>query len=79
MRAVGGILRACEGSVAGRILQTLATHDRALAEQVGPPVLEFDRLTNLDDGTLKVVFTAADPQLAMTALIGAPFFALMLR
>ena len=72
VRAIEGILRACDGRVAGRIMQTLATHDRNLAEQVGPPALDFDGLTKLDAGALKVVFEAAEPELAMAALIGAP-------
>lgn len=72
LRAVASILEASGGQLAGQILENLAAHDQPLAERLSLPALEFDDLTQLDDATLGVIFRAAEPELAMTALVGAP-------
>ena len=71
IEAVEGILAACDGPTSTRILDNPATYDEALAERIGPPVPHFDDLIRLDDGDLSVVFKATQPELALTALIGA--------
>ncbi len=71
IKAVAGILDASRGRVSARILDNLAAHDRALADQFGPPPVAFEDLIRLNDTTLGTIFQAADPQLALTALIGA--------
>jgi flagellar motor switch protein FliG len=71
LQAVGGILQASESDVRLQILDNLAAHDRALAESLGPPPMEFDDLADLDDATIADVFRAADPQWIMPALLGA--------
>ena len=58
--------------VVGRILDNLAEFDRALAEQLGRRPMEFDDLAQLDDATLWAVFRAAEPEVALLALLGAP-------
>ena len=72
LQAMGGILQASESDVRLQILDNLAAHDRALAERLGPPPMEFDDLADLDDATLAEVFRAAEPQWIMPALLGAP-------
>jgi flagellar motor switch protein FliG len=73
LQAVAGILDASGDRVAEQILDGLATHDPALAERLGsPPTLRFDDLAALDDAALAAVFQAAEPETAMTALVGAP-------
>jgi flagellar motor switch protein FliG len=72
LKAVSGILEASGEQVAGRILDSLAAHDQPLAERLSPPPLSFDDLTRLDDDALAAVFRTVQPELAMTALIGAP-------
>jgi flagellar motor switch protein FliG len=69
--AMARILAACDGRVAGSILDNLATYDRTLAEQLGCRPLEFDDLLEFDDAALLAVFQAAEPQVAHAALLGA--------
>ena len=69
---VARILAACRASVVGRILDNLAEYDRALAEQLGRRPIAFDDLAQLDDATLWAVFRAAEPEVALAALLGAP-------
>jgi flagellar motor switch protein FliG len=71
LQAIGGILQASESNVRLQILDNLAAHDRALAERLGPPPMEFDDLADLDDATIADAFRAADPQWIMPALLGA--------
>lgn len=72
LQAVAGILDASDQRVAEQILDGLAAHDPALAERLGdPPVMQFDDLVKLDDAALGAVFRAAEPEVAMTALVGA--------
>jgi flagellar motor switch protein FliG len=71
LQAIGGILQASESDVRLQILDNLAAHDRALAERLGPPPMEFDDLADLDDATIADAFSAADPQWIMPALLGA--------
>ena len=82
LKAVSGILEASDGQLAQQILGNLAAHDQPLAEKLNLPAmefdelefdeLEFDELVRLDDAALKAIFQAAEPKLAMTALVGAP-------
>ena len=45
---------------------------QALAEQLGRRPMEFDDLAQLDDATLWAVFRAAEPEVALLALLGTP-------
>jgi flagellar motor switch protein FliG len=77
LHAVSGILKASDQPVAAQILENLAAHDELLAEKLAPPApappaLRFDDLARLDDATLQLVFEAADPELVLVALVGAP-------
>ena len=70
--AVAGILEASDGPVGAQILTNLASGDRQLAERLSPPRLAFADLARLDDATLSAIFRAAEPELAILALVGAP-------
>jgi flagellar motor switch protein FliG len=72
-QAVLGILEASDDGVGTKILNNLATHDRLLAERLGPRTwpLDFDNLIDLDDEVLNDVFTRAGRELAVPALLGA--------
>jgi len=72
LSAVAGILEASSGRVSGQILDNLASHDWQLAEKLGPEPLEFSDLARLDNPALAAVFEAADPELMILALVGAP-------
>jgi flagellar motor switch protein FliG len=72
LKAASGILEACDGRIGVHILDNLAKHDQPLARRLGPPSLDFDDLAGWDDATLTTVFQAVEPDLAMTALVGAP-------
>ncbi len=71
MKAVADILAASDGRLAARILDNLAEHDRPLAGRLGPPIPDFDDLATLDDAALSAVFKEVEPELALTALVGA--------
>jgi flagellar motor switch protein FliG len=70
--AVAGILEASEAPVGTQILNNLTSHDRPLAERLSPPRLTFADVAGLDDATLAAIFRAAEPPLAILALVGAP-------
>jgi flagellar motor switch protein FliG len=70
--AVARILAACDSRVVAGILENLAACDEPLAERLGRRPLEFDDLAQLDDAALLAVFRAAEPEVAQTALLGAP-------
>jgi len=72
LQAVSGILDASGDLVAEQILDNLAVHDQPLAEKLSLPALRFEDLAHLSDAALAAVFQAAEPALAMTALVGAP-------
>lgn len=72
LKAVTGILEASGDQVAEQILGNLAAYDQPLAERLSLPALKFDDLTQLDDAALAAIFRTAEPELAMTALVGAP-------
>jgi flagellar motor switch protein FliG len=72
LKAVSGILEASSDQVAEQILGNLAAHDQPLAEKLRRPALRFDDLAQLDDAALVAIFRAAEPEVAMTALVGAP-------
>ena len=72
LKAVTGILEASCDQVAEQILGNLAAHDQPLAEKLRRPAFRFDDLARLDDAALLAVFRAAEPEVAMTALVGAP-------
>ena len=69
---VSNILAHCDSHMAGDILENLATRDKQLAEQLGYRPVEFDELVRFDDATLLAIFGAAEPEVAQTALLGAP-------
>jgi flagellar motor switch protein FliG len=72
LKAVTGILEASGDQLAEQILDGLAAHDGPLAESLRLPALSFDDLARLDDAGLAAVFQAAEPEMAMTALVGTP-------
>ena len=72
LKAVAGILEASSQHTGRQILSNLAARDRALADKLGPPPLEFDELVEADDDTWAEIFRAADPELVLLALVGAP-------
>ncbi len=72
LKALSGILEASGDQVADQILDNLAAHDRPLADRLHLPTVSFDDFTTLDDDALAAIFAAAEPELAMTALVGAP-------
>lgn len=72
IKAISGILEACDSQVGMQILDNLAAHDQPLAARLGPQRLLFDDLARLHDATLNAVFQEAEPELVMTALVGAP-------
>ncbi len=72
LKALSGILEASDDQVAEQILGNLGACDQSLAQRLSPPPLEFDDLAGLDAAALMAVFQAAEPELAMTALVGAP-------
>ncbi len=72
MDAVAEIIEAAGDRLSMKILDNLAEHDRALAERFCPAAVEFDDLARFDDATLLEIFRSVEPELMMTALIGAP-------
>jgi len=72
LAAVAGILGAAEQPVGMQILENLATYDRPLADRICPRRFEFADLVELDDRTLATVLDAADAELLVLALVGAP-------
>ncbi len=71
VQAVAGILQATDGHTGIRILDNLATSDRALAEKLGPRSMAFDDLADLDESALASVFDEAGAELMLPALFGA--------
>jgi flagellar motor switch protein FliG len=71
LQAVAGILQATDGHTGIRILDNLATSDRALAEKLGPRSMAFDDLADLDESSLAAVFDEAGAELMLPALFGA--------
>ena len=71
LQAVAGILQATDGRVGLRILDKLASRDRALAEKLGPQSLTFNDLADLEEGLLAAVFEEAGSELMLPALFGA--------
>ena len=53
-------------------LDDLAGHDQYPAERFGGERIQFDDLTRLDDAGLAAAFQAAEREVALTALVGAP-------
>ena len=72
LAAVTAILRAAQPRVGAKILDSLAQHDRPLMERLTPDRLEFADLMELDDRTLATTIAAADPEIVLLALVGAP-------
>jgi flagellar motor switch protein FliG len=72
LEAVAGILEASGNHVAEQILEGLAGYDPSLAEKLSRPALTFEDLAELDAAALAAIFREAEPELAMTALVGAP-------
>jgi len=72
MKAVSGILEAAGDGLGSQILVHLAAHDQVLAEELRRPEIRFDDLSQLDDASLAAVFRASEPEVMMTALVGAP-------
>jgi len=72
LSAVAGILEAVGGQAGQEILDNLAAQDQPLAERLGPEPLEFEELVRLEGASLAAVLDAADAQLLLLALVGAP-------
>lgn len=72
LSAVAGILEAAGGQAGMEILDNLAAHDRHLADKLGPEPLEFEELIRLGDDALTAILQAADRELLILALVGAP-------
>lgn len=72
LSAIAGILEASDQRVGMQLLENLSAHDRRLAEKLSPEPLEFEELLRLGDRTLKAVVAAAEPELVVLALVGAP-------
>lgn len=70
--AVTAILRAAQPDLTAKILDSLAQHDRPLMERLIPHRLDFADLMELDDRTLAATVAAADPEIVLLALVGAP-------
>jgi flagellar motor switch protein FliG len=72
LAAVSAILAAAPGTTRRNILKNLSRHDRPLAGKLRPDRFGFADLIELDDTALVMVFKAADPELIVLALAGAP-------
>ena len=72
LAAVSAILAAAPGGTRRDILKNLSRHDRPLAGKLRPDRFLFAELIELDDAALLTVFKAADPELIVLALAGAP-------
>jgi flagellar motor switch protein FliG len=72
LAAVSAILTAASGNTRRNILKNLARHDRTLAGKLRPDRLQFADWVELEDATLLTVIKAADPELIVLALAGAP-------
>ena len=72
LAAVEGILEASGSEVSAQIFENLSTLDHSLADKLGPQRLDFSELVYQDEPTLATIFTAADRELWMLALVGAP-------
>jgi flagellar motor switch protein FliG len=70
--SIAKILAACDGRAAASILDNLAEHDKPLAERLGRRPIRFDDLARFDDAALEAVFRAAEPEVVLAALLGAP-------
>ncbi len=72
LSAVAEILAASDQQVGMQILDSLNAYDRRLAERLQPDGIHFDDLGRLDDRSLELILTGADPEVAILALVGAP-------
>jgi flagellar motor switch protein FliG len=70
--AVTAILQTAEPRVGMTILDNLGRHDPGLMERLTPGRLDFADVMELDDHTLAVTIAAADPEIVLLALVGAP-------
>lgn len=70
--AVAKILAACDPQTRGQILDNLAAHDQPLAEQLGDRPIAFEELARLSDAKLLAIYRAAEPEVALAALLGTP-------
>ena len=69
---IAKILAACDSRVAAGISSSLAEHDGPLAERLGRRPVHFDDLARFDDAALGAIFRAAEPEVVLAALFGAP-------
>jgi flagellar motor switch protein FliG len=72
LSAVTAILHSADSRVGRQILDNLGRHDRDLVERLTPGRLDFADLMELDDHTLAVTIAAADPEIVILAMVGAP-------
>lgn len=72
MAAMNSILDAAEPRLKDTILSNLAQHDHHLAGKFHRRTLEFADFERLSHAALAVILEAADPEIAMLALAGAP-------
>jgi len=70
--SIAKILAACDRGAARSILDNLAEQDGPLAERLGRQPIRFDDLTRFDDAELEAIFHAAEPEVVLAALLGAP-------
>ena len=70
--AMTGILDACPRQVGMEILDNLSVRDRQLADRLSPEQFEFNDLVEADDTLLGATLRAADEELVVLALVGAP-------
>ncbi|MFZ5832853.1 MAG: FliG C-terminal domain-containing protein [Planctomycetota bacterium] len=70
--ALAGILEVSDGAVATQLIKTLKSYDPALAERLSPPPVHFDDFWQFDEASLAIVMRAAEPDVMLLALVGAP-------
>jgi flagellar motor switch protein FliG len=71
LSAVRNIVEAADRHTRGQILGSLQLFDRDLAQQLAPPIPEFEDLAFLDDLSLRELVAAAEPLVLQLALVGA--------
>lgn len=71
LAAVAGILEAADFSLKQEILSNLDRHDDALADKLRTGRLTFSALVDASDDMLAALFAAAEPNVAILALMGA--------
>jgi flagellar motor switch protein FliG len=68
--AVADILKAAGPGAGRKIIENLATHAPALADQLGPPRMDFEDLGRLGDEELRALLAVAELDVVGLALLG---------